>query len=156
MYGTILIPTDGSEQSERAAEHALAIADRFEGDVHVLHVVDDRGAGRMSEAVSDLSRSSTERQEMEKRREQAGSEATESIAERAREADLEVTTAVVHGTPGDVITEYAGDHGVDLIVLGARGRSAVGKFLIGSVAGKVARHAPVPVLLVRPDEEFGE
>ncbi len=152
MYDAILVPTDGSDQSAQAADHALEIADRFDSTVHVLYVVDDRGSERMSEAVSELSRGSPQRQEMEQQREQAGEEVTEDIAQRAREANLDVVSEIAHGEPGDVITEYAEDNDIDLIVMGARGRSAVGKFLMGSVAGKVARHASTPVMLVRPEE----
>lgn len=152
MYDSILIPTDGSDQSARAADHGLTIAEQFDSTVHVVHVLDDRGSGRMSEAVSELSQGSAERQAMDERHEQAGEEVIEDIVQRAREADLDVVSEVVHGAPADVITDYAEDNGIDLIVMGARGRSAVGKFLMGSVAGKVARHAPVPVMLVRPEE----
>lgn len=152
MYERILVPTDGSEQSARAADHALEIARQFGSAVHSIHVVDDRGPGRAAEAVSELSPNSPERREMDERREEAGNELTAAITERAREAGLDAHGEVIHGEPADEITEYARTNDVDLIVIGARGRSAVGKFLLGSVAGKVSRHATTPVMLVRPDQ----
>jgi nucleotide-binding universal stress UspA family protein len=152
MYERILVPTDGSEQSARAADHALEIARQFGSAVHSIHVVDDRGSGRAVEAVSELSPSFQERREMEERRESAGNELTAAVTERASEAGLDAHGEVLHGEPADQITEYARANGIDLIVLGARGRSAVGKFLLGSVAGKVARHASTPVMLIRADE----
>ncbi|MFC7008139.1 universal stress protein [Halalkalicoccus salilacus] len=151
MYERILVPTDGSEQSERAADHALEIARQFGSAVHAIHVVDDRGPGRAAEAVSDLSPSSSERQAMNERREEAGNELTAAVTDRAREAGLDAYGEVLHGEPADQITEYAQANDMDLIVLGARGRSAVGKFLLGSVAGKVSRHATTPVMLIRAD-----
>lgn len=152
MYERILVPTDGSEQSVRATDHALEIARQFDSAVHAIHVVDDQGAGRAAEAVSELSPNSPERREMEERRESAGNELTDAVVERAREAGLDAHGEVLHGEPADQITEYAKVNGIDLVVLGARGRSAVGKFLLGSVAGKVARHATTPVMLIRADE----
>lgn len=152
MYERILVPTDGSEQSASAADHALEIARQFGSAVHSIHVIDDRGSGRAAEAVSELSSRAEEREEGEERLERAGDEFTDAITERAREVGLDAYGEVLHGEPADVITEYAKASDVDLIVLGARGRSAVGKFLLGSVAGKVSRHATTPVMLVRADE----
>lgn len=152
MYDTILVPVDGSEQSERATDHAIEIAEKFESTVHALYVIDDRYAGRASEAVSELSRNSPERQAIEQQREQAGGKLTDSVLERARERGIDAESAVESGDPADVITDYAEDKEIDVIVLGARGRSAVGKFLLGDVAGKVARHATTPVLLVRAEQ----
>jgi nucleotide-binding universal stress UspA family protein len=152
MYDTILVPVDGSEQSERAVDHAIAIAEQFKSTVHALYVIDDRHAGRASEAVSELSHNSPERNELEQQRKQAGNELTESVLERARERGIDTENAVVSGDPAEAITDYAKAEAIDVIVLGARGRSAVGKFLLGDVAGKVARHATTPVLLIRADE----
>lgn len=152
MYDTILVPVDGSDQADQAVEHAVGIAAKFGSTIHALHVVDDRGSGRAAEAVSELSPNAPERQEMQQRREEAGSELTNTAVERARVEDVEARGVVVEGDPAEVVTDYATDEGMDLIVMGARGRSAVGKFLLGDVAGKVARHAETPVLLVRPEE----
>ncbi|MEM4780589.1 MAG: universal stress protein [Halalkalicoccus sp.] len=151
MYGTILLPVDGSEQSERAADHAIEVASKFDSRLSVLHVVDDRGSGRAATAVSERSRNAPERQEMERRRKRAGDDLTAGVVERAREAGVDAEGIVLEGDPADVITDHATEEGIDLIVLGARGRSAVGKFLLGDTAGKVARHATTPVMLVRAD-----
>lgn len=152
MYETILVPTDGSPQSKEAADHAIEIARQFGSTVHALSVLDDRSTGRMSQAINELSHDAPERQEMERRREEAGAELADEITDRAREAGLDVEGVVRSGDPAEVITDYAREESMDLIVMGARGRSAVGKFLLGDVAGKVARHATTPVLLVRSNE----
>lgn len=128
MYERILVPTDGSEQSERAANHALEIARQFGSAVHAVHVVDDRGSGHASETLNEFSPNSPERREFEERRKRAGNELTAAITERAREAGLDAHGEVLHGEPADRITEYARANGMDLIVLGARWRSAVGEF----------------------------
>jgi nucleotide-binding universal stress UspA family protein len=57
--------------------------------------------------------------------------------------------------PATAIVEYANEEGVDLIVLGTHGRGAVAHLLVGSVAERVVRTAPCPVLTVRhPEHEF--
>lgn len=148
MYERILVPTDGSERSDRAADHALEIARQFGSDLHAIHVLDNQGTGGAARTLRELSPDSSER------RERAGEELIDAIVERAQEADLDTHSEVLHGEPADVITEYAETNDIDLVVLGARGRSAVGKFLLGNVAGKVARHATTPVMLIRADEEL--
>ena len=106
---------------------------------------------------------------MEERREEAGNELTAAVADRARKVGLDARGEVLHGEPADQITEYARVHGIDPIVLGARTergrqvpareRSKIVRDLRANqnatrsddVAGKVARHAPTPVMLVRTD-----
>ncbi|MDS0295289.1 universal stress protein [Halogeometricum luteum] len=152
MYETILVSVDESELSERVVEQALEIAERFDSAVRAMHVVDDRGSSHVSKSVNELARDADERREMDERREEAGSELTERVAKRGAERGVPVEQVVLVGDPAETITDYAAEEGVDLIVLGAKGRSAVGKFLLGDVAGKVARHAETQVLLVRADE----
>lgn len=153
MYETILVPVDESELSKRVIEQALAIAEKFDSTVHAMHVVDDRGSSHISKSVDELSRDSVKRREIDERREKAGTELTENVVERGRESGVTVEQVVFTGDPAETITDYAAEEGIDLIVLGAKGRSAVGKFLLGDVAGKVARHATTQVLLVRSDED---
>jgi len=63
---------------------------------------------------------------------------------------LRVTTAIVAGNPFVEIIRYARAHEIDLIVLGTHGRGPVAHMLLGSVAEKVVRKSPCPVLTVRP------
>ncbi|SFH03100.1 Nucleotide-binding universal stress protein, UspA family [Halopelagius inordinatus] len=146
MFDTIVIATDGSESVRRAIDVSLDLADRFDAAVHVLYVVDasevesspDRLRDEMRDALSD-------------RGEQALSEVREA-------ADRDVTTAVVEGRPAGVIGDYARDHDADMVAMGTRGRHGENRFLIGSVAERVVRTCPVPVLTVRQladDEEEG-
>jgi nucleotide-binding universal stress UspA family protein len=137
MFDTIVIATDGSESVRRAVDVALDLADRFDAAVHVLYVVDvgevasspDRLRDEMRDALAD-------------RGEQALSEVREA-------AGREVTTAVVEGRPASVIGDYARDHDADVVAMGTRGRHGENRFLIGSVAERVVRTCPVPVLTVR-------
>jgi len=60
-----------------------------------------------------------------------------------------VKTSTAIGTPVDRILQYIGDEGIDLIVMGTHGRGAVGHLLLGSVAERLVRRSPVPVLTVK-------
>lgn len=73
-------------------------------------------------------------------------DALSSVAERT---DRPVTTAVREGAPADEITAYAVEHDIDLVATGTRGRHGEHRFLLGSVAEKLIRECPVPVLSVR-------
>lgn len=145
MYDTILVPTDGSEHARRAADHGLFLADRFDAHVHVLSVVDVRGAagpfdvgGVREEFVAEL--------------EAEGTEAVEAIEDRFPDHDS-LETAVVEGTPEETILEYATEHEVDLVAMGTHGRTGVERYVAGSVCEHVLRKAPMPVFTARAAAE---
>jgi nucleotide-binding universal stress UspA family protein len=138
MYRTVLIPTDGSIGAERGVTAGLDIARQYGADVHALYVVDERIYGE-TPALSDV----------ELRFEQVetqGQEYLDDIETRGTEAGLVVETSVRRGMPHEVITEYAAEHDVDLIVMGRHGASAHPAPHIGSCTDRVLRTAPVAVL----------
>lgn len=140
MYDTILIPTDGSEGAGRGVDHGLNIAEKYGATVHVLYVVDTRIYGESRDV-------STEAEELETVRE-IGEEALETVADQADELGIDTVTAIVRGVPYEAIVDYAEDNGVDLIVMGIHGRSAVKRPHIGSVTDRVIRTTTIPVLPV--------
>jgi nucleotide-binding universal stress UspA family protein len=137
MFDTIVIATDGSNSVQRAVDVALDLADRFDADVHAITVVD-----------TDEVESSPERlqEEMEVALKEQADEALSAV--RAS-TDLDVTTSVRVGRPATEIREYAEAHDADLVAMGTRGRHGENRFLIGSVAERVVRSCPMPVLTVR-------
>lgn len=139
MYETILVPTDGSEQASAAIPHALDLAEKYSATVHALCVVDRAAAHQLGPT-----RAESTLEAMAERAE----EVTREIAERAEEAGVDCVPAVENGAPDDVILKYVDEHGVDLVVIGGRKRSAAGKLLFGSVTQSVALHADVPVTIV--------
>jgi len=139
MYDAILIPTDGSEVSLRAAEHGLDIATTFGATVHVVYVVDAR-AYQSFDVPTGMIVGSLERE---------GRGAIESVTERARAASVDVVDAIRKGPPPKAICDYAAENDVDLIVMGTHGRTGVDRFLLGSVTEGVIREADAPVLTVR-------
>ena len=69
-------------------------------------------------------------------------------ADRARAEGLTVTTASLVGSPEETVVDYATQAGADLLVIGTSGLGAVAHALLGSVAEKLLRHAPCPILAV--------
>ena len=144
MYDTILIPTDGSEHAERAAEHALELARAFDAEVHVLGVADVQAAAGVFDA-GGVDEEFVDQLESEVR------ETVDAAEALARESDA-VRTAVVHGTPSDAILEYAEDHDVEMIAMGTHGRTGLNRYIAGNVTERVVRLADVPVFTVRATE----
>lgn len=137
MIETVVVATDGSESVDRAISVALDLADRFDAAVHALSVVD---AGEVESAPEELAG------ELRSALEDRGEAATAAVAERA---DGPITTAVRTGRPPTEIANYAREVDADVVATGTRGRHGENRFLIGSVAERVVRTCPVPVLTVR-------
>ncbi|MDS0294748.1 universal stress protein [Halogeometricum luteum] len=144
----VLLATDGSAGAEAAAAHAVELAARTDATLHVLSVVDDRHADSFS----------TERMRRRERTRAAveGEEATATAARRATAAGVHALTAVEEGRPAAVVAEFAADVEADVVVVGTRGRTGVGRFLLGSVAEAVVDAVDAAVLVVpatgeRPD-----
>lgn len=137
MIETVVIATDGSESVTRAVDVALDLARRFDADVHALYVVE---TGEVENAPAELK---------DQLREALEARGEEALGEIVDDADRGVTTAVREGRPAQEITNYARDVDADVVATGTRGRHGENRFLIGSVAERVVRSCPVPVLTVR-------
>lgn len=137
MFDTVVVATDGSESVNRAIDVALDLADRFDADVHALSVID---ASEVDASPKQL------REELRTALETTADAALATIEERANN---EVTTAVREGRPAAEICEYAREIDADVIATGTRGRHGENRLLLGSVAERVVRRAPIPVLTVR-------
>ena len=124
----ILVATDFSLQSNRAFDAALALAQHFGARLHVFHVVLDASEQKM--ALAKLKALTAETVE-----------------------GTEIVRAVSVGQAAPEIVKYAGRERIDLIVMGTHGRGPVAHMLLGSVAERVVRKAPCPVLTVRPKGE---
>ena len=143
MYDEILVPTDGSDASELAIEHAIDMARTYDARLHALYVV-DTGAYSTLDAGAEMLLDSLEEE---------GEAAVNRVEERADDAGVSASTEVTAGTPHRAILDYAEDHDVDLIVMGTHGRTGLDRYLLGSVTERVVRTADVPVLTVRMESE---
>jgi nucleotide-binding universal stress UspA family protein len=144
MYDSVLLPTDMSAGVDRAIEHAIDAAGRYDAALHVLYVVD-------AEAYSSYPGDEYvhEFEGLESALERAGRDAVEAIADRARAADIETTTAIRHGIPHEEILAYADEADVGVVVIGSKNRPGEYRRLLGSVAERVARMAERPVTVVK-------
>jgi nucleotide-binding universal stress UspA family protein len=142
MAERILVPLDGSPQSEDALTFALTEYD--DAAVTVLHVIDPVEGGYTVRTGIPIS--------SEEWYESAKAEA-ESLFEdaRARAADhgVDLDAAIEVGRPARTIVEYAEEADVDQIVMGSHGRSGVSRVLLGGVAETVVRRSTVPITVVR-------
>ncbi|WP_126662334.1 universal stress protein [Haloterrigena salifodinae] len=146
MFDTVVVATDGSESVKRAVDVALDLADRFDAEVHALSVVD---ASEVDASPQQL------RAELRTALETTADAALATVEERA-DADLDIDTAVREGRPAAQICEYAREIDADLVATGTRGRHGENRLLLGSVAERVVRTSPVPVLTVRQLDPAGE
>lgn len=138
MYDTILVGTDGSDPANRAVEHALTLADRYQADLHAVSVVDTDRYGEPALSSTELVVDDLE--------DRAEGWLTE-ISDEGDAMQVTVETKCCHGTPDAEIVSYGDEIDADLIVLGSRGRSHKQR-PIGSVADRVSRSSDRPVLLV--------
>jgi universal stress protein A len=142
----ILAPTDFSDHSKKALSDALELAQTFGATLSLLHVVEPSpylGVFTPSPIGVDLLR------DLER---QASAELARMLPE-AQQATIEVTRSVVMGSPSLKIIETAEAEHVDLIVMATHGRTGLSHLVMGSVAERVVRTAPCPVLTIRPAAE---
>jgi nucleotide-binding universal stress UspA family protein len=145
----ILVPIDFSKHSQNAVKYAAAFAEKFAAELHLLHVVQD-----LSLFVPDVISGTPP---LLPPADQMVAAVRESLDRLAQEqlAKLTVHRDVREGTPFYEIIAYAREKDIDLIVMGTHGRGLLAHMLMGSVAEKVVRKAPCPVLTVRdPEHEF--
>lgn len=142
----ILLATDGSKFSEAATQAVASQIRPQNTDVLVLQVVEPLVYSAPPQMAPGYA------PEMAQRREEQLKQAKASVADAAealRGAGFSVQTRIVEAEPRAAILEVATESQAELIVLGSHGRKGMQKFLLGSVAESVARHARCSVLLVR-------
>lgn len=144
MYTHILLPTDGSDGTATIAEHAGSLARQYDATVHVLSVADTRN--RFEGPTMGLGTDAWEDAERD-RAERAVDDAVDALPE-----SVAVERHVESGVPHTEILEYADVAGIDLIVMGTHGRTGIDHYLIGSIAERVVRQSPDPVVTVRIGE----
>lgn len=136
----ILVPVDGSPSSRKAIEMALALAGKSGGKITILEVIEEFGPlpGYYEAAPVGVNRVKwIEEQRFDK------------IHDVLESTSVAWDRRVLEGYPAEQICELAGKEKYDLIVIGSRGLSVLGRFLIGSVSDRVVHHAPCSVMVVK-------
>ncbi|MFD0673173.1 universal stress protein [Cohnella sp. GCM10027633] len=139
MYNHILVPVDGSQQADRALDHAIDLVRSLSRNVRltVLHV--DHAPVFIEPAIIDVSSILAEE----------GRRVVMDATDKLQDSGIEFDTLVANGDPASIVNDTARDRGMDLIVIGSRGVGLVSEILLGSVSHSVAQHAPCPVLIVK-------
>lgn len=143
----ILLPTDFSDSSKDTMSYACAFAEQFGSELHVLHVLQDL-VTMVPEPGLAFPPPGDYMQELKESAEKALAEIPDAEWCQGKTVVRETR----QGPPFLEIVRYAKENDIDLIVMGTHGRSGLAHVLLGSVAEKVVRKAPCPVLTVRPPE----
>jgi len=143
MYDRILVATDGSDNAQRATRQALDLARQYGAELHAVYVIETRTG--YDNAIVDPG---TVRQNL-----QAEGEEALTAVETKGEPDVSVVTSVREGVPHEELLSYIANQGIDLVVMGAKGRSAFKTILLGSTTEALLRADQVPVLVVNSTGE---
>ncbi len=141
----IMVPTDFSECSKEALKYGCEFARQFGAELHLFHVLPDLAL------IAEPGLAITPEEYLKELRE--GTEkAMQEFVDDEMGKGLTIVREITEGVPFVEIIRYARDKEVDMIVIGTHGRTGIAHVLLGSVAEKVVRKAPCPVLTVRPDQ----
>jgi len=143
IFKKILLPIDGSTNSEKVIKYAVAIAKQEGSEIFILNVVD-------SKRLTSVPEETIENDEVDF--DEHSSLITQKVADIIRESDLEtefnIVTMTVEGHPVEAIQKVAEKENVDLIIMTSSGKHIIDRFLLGSVTEKTIRISKVPVLMV--------
>ncbi len=146
----ILCPTDFSELSVGAINYAVLLAEAFAARLHLLHVVDQAYQYWMAMGPETFPVGPAPEELIKTATKQMEDFASQYVPEK-----LQASREIISGRPFLEIIRVAKEKKCDLIVIGTHGRGALSQVLLGSVAEKVVRKAPCPVLSVRdPGHKF--
>ena len=139
LFKKILIATDGSKRTQNAVETGIELAKQHNSKVYAIYVVD---TVTFTSIPMDVTW-----ENMYQLLKDEGEEAVSRVKEAAQGVDVE--TQVLEGNPAVELTKFAKDNGIELIVVGTLGKSGIDRLLLGSVAEKVVRIAPCPVMVIK-------
>jgi len=146
-FGKILFPVDLSESSAKIVPYVQTVAEKFGSKIHLLF------AARVFDYFTSIYVPHPSINQFEKEIiEGAEKRLYEFVDEHFNEFPG-TKTAVVAGDAAEEIIEYIGDRHIDLIIMGTHGRKGMDKIIFGSVAERVVKTSPVPVMLVNPYQQ---
>lgn len=143
MFSKILCPVDFSDVSPAIAKTARELAQKFDAEILVVYVapsmiqyeIFDLPAAALPQLVGDIV---------------SGAEKTMAEFIATHFSDVRTEGKVVSGDAAEAITNLAQSEGVDLIVMATHGRQGLNRLLFGSVAEKIVKTSPIPVMTIRP------
>jgi len=146
MYQHILVPLDGSELAECVMPHVEAVATGCHvSRITLIRVVLPlKLTGGLESRITPEERHRLEQDSMS-----VAADYLEAKARPLRDKGALVDCTVLFGNVVEQLVEYVREHGVDLVVIATHGRSGVSRLFLGSIAERILRSAPSPVLMVR-------
>lgn len=147
----VLVAIDFSEPSETVIEYGRAFARTFGAKLHVAHIVENLFM-RTAAGEFGIAETSAFMRDME----EAGRRELQRLIRDDDRRELQAQAVLLTSSSAAIgIVDYAREAQIDLIVIGTHGRGGVSRLLMGSVAERVVRMAPCPVLTVRhPERDF--
>lgn len=158
----ILVPIDGSEYSNLAIDKAKELAEKFDSEIILIHVNDVHNKHfYLNPILSDSTPSFFDNskntkmspiivpQEYIEEIEKAIENILERGKERCSDSNLNVSAFALQGKPAEIITEYAENNNIDLVIMGSHGLSGFKRFFVGSITHKVLMSIKKPMLIVR-------
>lgn len=145
MIQKIMIATDGSDASKKAAMIGIDIAHRANGSITAVYVMEILRLAHLPgyTTIPGIKEKVIELMQDE------GQQATQFVEDHAKIMKVPCHKIVVQGTASVELLKISQELGMDLLVMGSLGRTGVEKILMGSVAGSVVLQSPIPVLLVK-------
>lgn len=147
MHKKILIPTDGSENAEKAGEYAISLADLSGADIIVLNVIDTYYLDALPQ--QDL------RENIDQELREDGRRAVERFQEKIEDVqcngkckNVDFKILIKEGKPSDVILKTIEEEGVDQVVMGKSSKHGLERFLLGRTTDRVVRESKVPVNVI--------
>ena len=147
MFKNVLVAVDGSPAAEKAEAAAIELCKQFGAGLHLLHVVREMQVPSTMGLMAEYEKVQQQRHEMLMK---AGEQMLNQAKRTAQSKGIDsVATDIGAGDPANAITKYAGQKGIDLIILGSRGLGEVEGMLLGSVSRKVTNTAKVACLVIK-------
>jgi nucleotide-binding universal stress UspA family protein len=148
MFKKILVPTDGSEMALQAAKHARALAEKFDSEITLIHVVQNYYSLPTFSMPDTVTIPFSVMQDLDTNGKLILSITKDVFADFSGQ----VSTLLEYGPPGKQIIDTAVEGGYSLIVMGRRGLSGVTELLLGSVSNHIVHYSPCPILIVKGTE----
>lgn len=150
MYDKIMVPLDGSDLAECVIPHVEAIISAFKtSQVALVRVVNPVRLPVSVPAQGEYGFTEKDREQMNLNRKKAADDYLAKMSGSLIHAGTKVAGVVLEGNPVAMLTDYATNTAVDLIVIASHGRSGISRWVMGSVAERIVRMSCAPVMMVR-------
>lgn len=131
MFKTIMVPTDGSKNAQKAEDVAISIARNFQAILMVVHIIDEKLIYPFEVLEED------------------GKKILERVTLKGKDQGVNIQQVLIVGNPTHDMAKIVEKTGADLVVIGTHGKSGLQKLLMGSVAENTIKTVKIPVLLVK-------